>query len=241
MISNVSYIFSIFSDYGNLSYNQDDVEHVLTKFKEHDIDFVPLVFNEEINPTNTVKRMHFYCEKRFFLLAINSDRISFSFVSAKKQGFSSDEICCMKELLLESIKLILDLIEERTSLPNRLSWCTSYINFELNENEKVVFRKKFLKDIPFFENSSLDELVARYGANRIIKIKDNEEKLNVIMTIARNYFNFAKEKQVEGYKIDYDINTWQGNKKGRFDLTNIKEFIVNANSIQNELSEEVLS
>lgn len=240
MISNVSYVFSIFSDYSNLSYNQDDVDRILRKFKEKDIDFVPLVFNEELQPSNTVKRMHFYCEKKLFLLALNYDRISFSFASAKKQGFSSEEITSLKKLLLDSIKLILSLIDDRTSLPNRLSWCTSYINCELNENEKNEFRKKFLRDISFFTKSPLDELVARYGANRNIKINGNEEKLNVIMTVAHNYLNFAKESPIEGYKIDYDINTWQGNKKGRFDFNNINEFIDKANLIQNELSKEVL-
>lgn len=241
MISNVSYIFSVFSDYSNLSYNQDDVTHILNKFKERGIDFVPLVFNEVLQSSNTVKRMHFYYESKMFLLALNSDRISFSFASDKKQGFSSDEIISMKKLLLESINPILDLIENRTSLPNRLSWCTSYINFDLSDSEKEAFRCRFQASIPFFSVSPLDELVARYGANRNVKIKGQDEKLNVILTVARNYFNFISEKQIEGYKIDYDINTWQGNKKSRFDLERIKEFIDNATVIQNELNKEVLS
>ena len=45
---------------------------------------------------------------------------------------------------------------------------------------------------------------------------------------------------MNGFKIDYDINTWQGNRRNRFEVESFSEFVERATEIQKALNEEML-
>ncbi len=83
-------------------------------------------------------------------------------------------------------------------------------------------------------------MIARYAAKRDITIKGNNERINVVTTISRYFNNVAPDKEVDGFQIDYDINTWQGNRRSRFDDKSIEVFAISALEIQDTLNKDIL-
>ena len=119
-------------------------------------------------------------------------------------------------------------------------WFTSYVYFEQTEEEKKKYRNKFLNELEFFKEGRLDDINAVYAARRDIRIGEREERLNVLTTISRYLAGVGTDKEVDGFQIDYDINTWQGNRKNRFSAEEIEEFISGSFDIQNSPNKEIL-
>ena len=173
-------------------------------------------------------------------IIIADDRIDVQVDSRGKNGFNSELRPEIKKNMLLYMQNILELFSDRTALPYRLAWFTSYIYFEVSNEEKVRFRNKFLCELDFFKTNRLDDMIARYAAKRDITIKGNNERINVVTTISRYFNNVAPDKEVDGFQIDYDINTWQGNRRSRFDDKSIEVFAISALEIQDTLNKDIL-
>ncbi len=238
MISNIAYTFSVFSDCSMLVYNKKDVISILERFD--DIDLSPINI-QELQPLGvTSQRMQFIAHNGLLIITIGSERIDIQITSDRKEGFTDDEVIkCKNDMELYMGKLF-DIFSERVALPYRLAWFTSYIYFNQSSEEKNNFRDKFLKDINYFNERRLDDMIARYGANRNFNIASVEEKVNVIFTVNRHIVNKGSDMEIDGYKVDFDINTWQENRVGRFEKNVFNEFLQQAYDEQQKLRKEIL-
>ena len=91
-----------------------------------------------------------------------------------------------------------------------------------------------------FQSNSADDLLIRFSGRGENCIAEHKEIINVITTISRLISSPGAPIEVDGYKIDFDINTWQGNRKNRFDCSNIEDFITVACEYQNKLEADFI-
>jgi len=241
MIANVVYGLSVFSDYANISYSNENILEIVSEFEKNKLKLLPSIFHE-VRPNGMVEeRMQFFSEDKAIVIFIYSDRILLQSISSSKSGFKQREIEVLQKDLFKYITLILRVLSKRTSNPNRLAWVTSYINFDLSDEKKSLFKDKFLNKVSFFTKNPLDDLLVRYAAQRDLNVLGDVEKTNIVLTIASVLAGLGPKLDVDGYRIDYDINTWHGDKRSRFDSEKIKAFIEQAVVIQKQLDEEVIS
>ena len=110
----------------------------------------------------------------------------------------------------------------------------------MSEDEKQKYKSKFIKEIEFFKESPLDEVLVRYASRKEYSINERSELINVLTTVSSVVNNTGTDNETTGYRIEYDINTWQGNKKSRFENVEIKAFISQAIEIQKALDMEFI-
>ena len=238
VVANIMYKLSSFANYSMLTYNKEDVINILNIFEDSTI--APFLA-QEIREDGTVsQRMHFIAQNGLLLIQINSARIDITLNSNSKEGFQENEIPEIQDKLTAAIKNLYTIFSERAPLPHRLAWNTSYVYFEITDSEIKEFRKKFLKELDFFKNTCLNDNVIRYATQREMTINNETEKINTLATINSYITNPRTEDEVNGYKIDYDINTWQGNNLNRFSMLSISQFVDGALLIQKELNKEIL-
>ncbi len=126
---------------------------------------------------------------------------------------------------------------------NRLAW---YTDFDFgDENEKVKFKNKFLKENDFYETlTPSSEFMVRYAGRKETSICNSREVFNIITTIENwkedQGLNVAKIASSDGYKIGVDINTIWENKKNRFSVQHYDEFMKIAVDLQNSVKESFL-
>ncbi len=238
MVSNITYRLSAFSDYSLIAYNKDDVIKILSDFT--DVILTPVVISEMLTGNTVSQRMQFLAQNGLLIITIFSERIDIQITSNRKDGFQPEEVEDVKQKIGQYMNLILNVFSDRVSPPHRLAWFTSYVYFEQSDEEKNAYRNKFLKELNYFKTNRLDDTIARFGARRTVEICGREETLNVLLTINRHILDQGTDMEVDGYKADYDINTWQGNRVNRFSIDDIKDFIEQAFIQQKALNEEVL-
>lgn len=239
MVSNITYRFSAFSDYSMITYNKDDVIRILNDFEG--VNLAPAIVQEIMPLGISNQRMQFMAQNGLLLITISSERINIQITSDRKEGFTTDEISDIKDKMVSYMCKLTDIFSDRVDLPYRLAWFTSYVYFDQSEEEKKKYRDKFLREIDYFVNDRLDDMVARYGAQRKVSISNQEELLNVIFTVNRHIQDKGTDMEVDGYKSDFDINTWQGKRISRFEKNTYKEFIEKSIEEQMKLKDEVIS
>ena len=237
-VANIVCKLSSFANYNELDYNKDDVIKVLNTFDDPTI--APGMISE-IRTDGVVKqRMQFVAQNGLFFIVINSDRIDIQLTSNEKMGFPWENLGAVKEMLVDSMEKLYSIFSERAPIPYRLAWNTSYVYFEINDEEKNAYRNKFLKELDFFKDNRLDDTVIRYAGQKEASISGRDERLNVLATINSYITDPGTAIEVNGFRIDYDINTWQGNRRNRFEVGSFSEFVDTAIEIQGKLNEEFI-
>ena len=237
-IANIMYKLICFANYNDLDYNKEDVIKILGAFDDPTI--APSVVSE-IRVDGVVKqRMQFTAQNGLFSITINSGRIDIQLTSNDKLGFVSDKLPEVRNYLIESLAKLYTIFDSRAPIPHRLAWNTSYVYFEISQDEKNAYRNKFLRELEFFKENRLEDTLIRYAGQREATISAEREKINVLATINSYITDPGTEIEVNGFKIDYDINTWQGNRRNRFEVGSFSEFVERATEIQKALNEEIL-
>lgn len=238
IVANISCKLSCIGNYASLTYNKDDVISILSSIDDPMLS--PSII-QEINPTGQVtQRMQFVTNNGLVVFAIHSDRIDITVTSDKKQGFSNHDKVVAKEKIVSLMEKILSIFYDRVDAPNRLAWNPTYVIFETTDEEKRQYRNRFVKEVSFFQEKPLDEFLVRYATRKEYSINDKDELFNVLTTISSVISDPGSEKDITGYKVEYDINTWQGNKKCRFDYNDIKTFVQKSIDVQIALDKEFL-
>lgn len=110
-----------------------------------------------------------------------------------------------------------------------------------SDDEKKSLRSEIyqlLKTV--YQSNSTDDLLVRFSGRDESSIAGHLETINAITTISRLISVPGALIEVDGYKIDFDINTWQENRKNRFDCPNIENFIAVACEYQNKLEADFI-
>lgn len=138
------------------------------------------------------------------------------------------------------LSTVYQVFDEVIPIANRVAWFVSYVLFEIGDNEKQEYINRFLKKPVFYQANSTDDLLVRFSGREESLIAGRKENINVITTISRLLSDPGAPVEIDGYKIDFDINTWQENRKNRFDCPNIEDFIAVAYGYQNKLEADFI-
>lgn len=232
MISNVFCRLSIFADYSNLSYTN---ENILKISKIFDNKFYVNPINQV---GNNIQRMQFRNKDNSIIITILNERIDIETTSSKDSGFNNEE---KKQLMIDLSKYLKSIYEEFSSSiqdGHRLAWFTTHILSDINDDEKKEFRNRFIKKIDFFEDGYTNEMSVRYSAIKENKVNEIKEIINTICTINQVYANTTSGIKT-GYAIDIDVNTHQDDLKNRFNISSIDEFILKANEYEKQIMKEI--
>ena len=124
----------------------------------------------------------------------------------------------------------------------RLSYVTKGWLKEMKNEELEEIAKKFLIMPSFYQENIPVEWNYRTISRYETSIKNTPEIVNVITDINRIQSLLkekTEEKEVSRLEIGFDINTFQNNKKGRFQLNDAEEFMQNAETISHRLLTEL--
>lgn len=238
MVVNIAYMLSAFADYARLTYNKDDVIAILGS--SADTTLFPSVAKEILPDGSVMQRMNFTGRSGALTMALRSARMDYSLVTTDPMGFSDTGIAEVKSALISALRDVYDVFGDRAAMPARLAWNTSYLYLCNNGEELSAYRDRFLTRCGFFDEGRLEDTLIRYAARRDVSVGGHEERFNVISTIS-DYAPLQDESaEVHGYRIDYDINTWQGNTTNRFGMDAVREFVEAATKIQQQLNGEML-
>ncbi len=238
MISNISYKLSTFADYSGISYTSANMMKAMQAFEG--LELLPGVAQEISPDGNASRRIQLVSANGALTITVYSTRIDVEITSLEKAGFSDLE----KEKILPDLENIISSLYEKFNqimpIPNRIAWFTSYVYFEIDSEKKNKFRETFIKPTHFYGTNLTDEFMVRYAGREDVRINELDEKFNIITTITRWLTDQGTNMEVDGYKIDFDINTWQENKKNRFEKEDIKEFVKKSIEFQKSLEEDFI-
>lgn len=238
MVSNISYKLSAFADYTNISCTSENIMKIISAFKG--IDFLPNVISEMLSDGNVSQRIQLRIASGGLSVTILSERIDIELSSGRKEGFSADEKKSLQKELYQMLSTVYQVFDEVIPIANRVAWFVSYVLFEIGDNEKQEYINRFLKKPAFYQANSTDDLLVRFSGREESLIAGRKENINVITTISRLLSDPGAPVEIDGYKIDFDINTWQENRKNRFDCPNIEDFIAVAYGYQNKLEADFI-
>ena len=235
MLSNVLCQFSSFADYANLNLG---TEKLLSAFGNR---LMPTTFRDSQNSIV----VSLADPATPFFVQIFPFRIDVIRVSERKEGFAPEELGKIQKLFLDSMCKIEETFVDEIQTANRLAWYTEYTYFDFgDENEKVKFKNKFLRENDFYETLiPSSDFVVRYAGRKETSICDSREVFNIITTIENwkeDQGFVAKIASSAGYKIGVDINTIWENKKNRFSVQHYDEFMKIAVDLQNSVKESFL-
>ena len=237
IIANMFYRLAAFGDFSRLDYNKENLFAVMNTFSEP---VTPRIVQEQ-HPDGTVKqRMQIILKNGMAMMTIGSGCIDIQYTTNKKAGFTSNELPAIRKDMSDAIEKVFMAFSNQASKPCRLAWNTTYMCFDMTDEERETYRNKFLHEPDFFRENRTNDTMIRYGCQKTVMINDKEEKMNAIVTVGDNGFDLGAGITVNGYKIDYDINTWQGDRNYRFDPEDFSAFVEKSAEIQKEMDEEML-
>lgn len=238
MVSSIFIKLSSFGDYSDIIYNNEYLMRVLNKFSG--TDFLPGVA-QEILPDSTISsRIQLRTPSGSNIITIQSTRIDIEFASDRKEGFTKEEQLDIKNKGTLYLNWIYDAFKDIIQDANRMAWFVTYMLFEIEESEKIYFRDKYLKTVNFYSSDMTDEFGVRYSGRKSYKDDSFADDFNIITTI--NKWNSSVGlNQVDGYKIEFDINTIKENKKNRFNNSSFELFVNAAIYYQENLEEDFIN
>ncbi len=239
MISAVSETFSMFADFTGLGYSMKFLDPLMKWSGEQ---FNPVILCEPLSNGQVIQRIGMISSDGSKKIQIMSNRIDVVLFATRKEGFNSSELDINADEALQIFKKIYEIFNDIIPIANRMAYISSYVYHEIEDEEKKIYRNRFLK-IPegYSEATLTDEFSARYCSREEIQIQEYMEKLNMITNIYRLDTRMLMFPiQIDGYKIDFDINTSQENKKNRFSVESFGFFLNAINDKMNLLKRGVI-
>lgn len=237
MVSNIVYKFSAFADYGNISFSQQNMNLLMETFADREL--IPAMVNEVTGDGRSMSRLQLATADRLLCISVMSGRIDIQIASDKKGGFDGGQQAQLKAVMADCMGKIYRVFDEIIQESYRLAWDVTYVYFEIDEQERLAYRNRFLQEVPFYKEGYTDEFVAQYVGRREEEIHGRKEWMNVLTTIDRWFpgTGVGNVATVDGYKIEFDINTDHNSRKNRFAGESFGQFIEAAAEIQKELEE----
>ena len=239
MMSHVLMRLSSFADYESLSYSNKNIKKIFDFFS--DVELLPNIIPEISQNGKSSPRMQLKVSNFPIIITILTNRIDIDIFSNNQEGFNEEEKSNFNKEILKYMKSIVKCFSSEIQFANRLAWFVSYIYYEISEEDRLNFKNKYLNKTEFFNENETDDFNVRYCSRRISELI--HEQFNIIMSIGRLSTISPPPQNVliDGYKIDFDINTIHENKKNRFSEYDYDEFLKVVLKYQEELEGEFIN
>lgn len=237
MIAHIFTRLSSFADYRVLEYSNENIKRIVDSFRA--VDVVPSMVSESVQFREQLPRIQLMSLRFPLFITILTQRIDISVSATAKDGFSDVERSEQKHNLPFYLESILNLFSDKIPLANRLAWFNTYMYFDIDEIEKMSFKQKCLKETKFFSKHPTDDFSARFSSRE--ECTQMQEQFNVLMSVNKIFTHGPEKFTVDGYKIDFDINTLQENQKNRFQGQDCYIFAEAATMYQSQLEGEFIN
>ena len=237
IIANIFCRLAIFGDFESLEYSKENLFKAMNSFIEP---VTPRIVQEQHSDGSISQRMQLVLKNGMFVVTIASGYIDVQYTTNKKTGFESSDLPTVRKEMNNALKKVYTAFSNQVNKPCRLAWNTTYMCFDMTDEERDSYRNQFLVEPTFFKENRMNDTLIRYGCQKTVPINYREEKINAIVTVTDSGVNLGSGVTVNGYKIDYDINTWQGDQNCRFDTDDLNEFVKKSAEIQKEMDDEML-
>ena len=216
MLSNVMYKFSVFGDFSQLKYSSDNMKKLLDVKAEQTL--IPNVISQAGISGMVEQRMQLVSMDHTIIISVLQERIDVEIYSDKKIGFGNEHIEKIVIQLTNLMRQICLVFQERISDAARMALVTRYVYFDITDERKADFRDRFVNTLDFYNDKMTDEFLVNIVGNITYKINNNDEVMNVVTVINRLFPSqgIGVDIPVDGYQIDFDINTMPQNKENRF-------------------------
>lgn len=238
MLANISYKVSAFADFSSLSEEPATVIEFLQDFSDYGM--MPAV-GDNFNLGNMpMPKFAFAMEQNQKRITIFADRIDFLSVANAESGFTAEEI---KTMTGQAADIIGRLLEKYGKKGYRLAVYKEYMLFKLTKEEGNCFAREKFGYVPYYEDKDMVECSSRVVAREMVEFQGEKELCNIITMI--NRVNFERIENLhsilmDGFKIDFDLNTYQDNTAPRFEGEAIGEFCEKMNEKSECLIREIL-
>jgi len=221
MLTNISYKVSAFADFSMLEPAPATVIDLLQDFTDYNL--MPAVTDNLQIGSMTMPNFVFALEQNYKKIAIFNNRIDFLCIAKESEGFNNENIHQMTNQASDIIGRVLSKCGDKS---HRLGIYKEFILYKLNSEKNKLFTKEKFGFIPYYKDSEIIECGLRTVARECIKIQDNMEELcNIITTLNRiSGLEDPQQTAIDGYKIDFDLNTYQGNTTARFEKESLISF-----------------
>ena len=237
IIANIFCRLAIFGDFESLEYSKENLFKAMNSFIEP---VTPRIVQERYSDGNISQRMQLVLKNGMFVITIASGYIDVQYTTNKRTGFESSDLPTVRKEMKNALKKVYTAFSNQVNKPYRLAWNTTYLCYDMTDDERISYRNQFLHEPEFFKENRSNDTLIRYGCQKTVVINYREEKINAIATVSDSRVNLGSGVAVNGYKIDYDINTWQENMNCRFDTDDLSDFVEKSAEIQKEMNEEML-
>ena len=239
MLSNIKYRVSLFADYSNIYYSNDNIKVLLDKFQMKDL--YPSII-PEINAVGNNHQGIMLCNKNnTYSVSVMTERVDVTIISELKSGFDEEDKKDIYNVLKMSVDNIYKSFEDIIQDAYRFALYTEYAYFQIDETTKEEFRDRFIKKVDCLEEKITTEFAVQYAAREETEIREKKELFNLITNISRLMPAPGISNGVDGFLISFDINSHQSIRKNRINSSNIEDYIYAAIPFQAELSEGFLN
>lgn len=240
MVSNVMYKFSVFGDFSQLKYSSDNMKKLLDVKAEKIL--IPNVISQAGLSGTVEQRMQLVSTDHTIIISVLQERIDVEIYSDKQTGFGSEHFRKIVLQLVELMRQIHLVFQEEISDATRMALVARYVYFDISDEIKAGFRDRFVNTLDFYKDKMTDEFFVNIVGNITYKINNKDEVMNVVTVITRLFPSqgIGVDIPVDGYQIDFDINTMPQNKENRFNPEVYDEFAKQFEKTIAELRNSVL-
>lgn len=249
MISNVSCKFSSFGDYSSFKYNSanvrkmmdgmGDAEGLMPSIAQCQVGFtasqngfpVPEIENRVALMKDVPLNQIMICPERLDVLSIAGNVEGYSEQYAR-QDLKTEQL----RYHSETFELLSDIVPKAT----RIALFGTFFCFELEEEQKKDIRKKFINDAGYFSEKGINTFSVRLQTSDKFVLAGSAEQINVICSVHPDEINFGGRKFPDGFAVDFDINTSQGNMTPRFQGNAFSDFYEQSLDLALHLKRELL-
>lgn len=239
MLANISYKVSAFVDFTNLEAEPKTVIDILQEFNNYSM--MPAVADAFEFGNMPVPKLAFAMERNQKKIMIFNDRIDFLSVANTEGGFTEEEV---GQMTAEAADIMGRLFQKYERKAYRLAIYKEYMLFKLAKEKSSTFAKEKFGYIPYYRDSDIVECSSRVVARENIEVQAGKQELcNMITMISRVDFERMEGFQkimLDGFKLDFDLNTFQGNITPRFEGDAIISFCQKMNEKSEVLVKQII-
>ncbi|MBE7653933.1 hypothetical protein [Tenacibaculum finnmarkense] len=240
-IVNLKYQVIAFGNYNDVIPSAENMKFFLENFSDKGL--IPNQVQEiNVNVGNgdlkneTITRLALTSQDKSWNILFNNQRLEISLTNV---AFKSDELFTLEFFIKETSQILEKISEKFTKKHNRIGFTTQTLVDKLDN--KTTY-KKLNTPLPYFSEELPIQWSNKFAFRKIIKIP-NPEIINIssdFSWIKAKIGQNNKSVDFEGILANIDINTLSENNDNRFNITEIRDFISNANSIEKEIKNQFL-
>jgi hypothetical protein len=233
--ANLKYQIALFGSFEDISPKPDVLKYFIDAFADKQL--IPTTF-QELAPTGLLNRMSLKSTDDVWNIEFSSNRID---IHKSNQDIGVTKMNSLDDFISDSNFIIEKIIAKFPKKFNRLALVTQHLFREMKEDEMQSIFHNTVKTIELYKKNIPAEWNNRVVTRIPEKVNDKTEIFNVISEINRIKGNIrinSSPTPIDRVELKFDINTYQINTEYRFEIDDIKAFLVRANEIEKQLETE---